>query len=249
MLKMLIVDDDWLISDSLKSLDDWHERNIDVVGTAENGKEAIFWMEKENLDIILTDIRMPEMDGIELTKHIYETESNIHVIIMSGYEEFSYAQKAMKYNAKGYVLKPIDTDELMDAVDRIEKDMNPSKNETTVSDNDPTTYHERMVLSAQSYIMSNLMKPLTLKEIASRLHLTDHYFGQVFKTVTGETFLSYLTRVRMEKACELTKNPSLKIYEIGSLVGYKDPKSFTKTFQRLYNVTPNEYRKKYFSNE
>ena len=202
MLKMLIVDDDWLISDSLKSLDEWHERNIDVVGTAENGKEAIFWMEKENLDIILTDIRMPEMDGIELTKHIYEKDSNIHVIIMSGYEEFSYAQKAMRYNAKGYILKPIDTDELMDAIDRIKMDINPVKNVEPEPAHDPTTYHERLVLSAQSYIMSNHMKPLTLKEIANRLHLTDHYFGQVFKSVTGETFLNYLTRIRMEKACE-----------------------------------------------
>lgn len=249
MLKMLIVDDDWLISDSLKSLDEWHERNIDVVGTAENGKEAIFWMEKENLDIILTDIRMPEMDGIELTKHIYEKEHNIHVIIMSGYEEFSYAQKAMRYNAKGYILKPIDTDELMDAIDRIKMDINPAKKIEPESDHDPSTYHERLVVGAQSYIMSNLMKPLTLKEIANRLHLTDHYFGQIFKSVTGETFLNYLTRVRMEKACELTKNPSLKIYEIGTLVGYKDPKSFTKTFQRLYNITPKEFRKQYFINK
>lgn len=249
MLKMLIVDDDWLISDSLKSMDEWHERNIDVVGTAENGKEAIFWIENEKLDIILTDIRMPEMDGIELTKYIYEKKSNIQVIIMSGYEEFSYAQKAMRYNAKGYVLKPIDTDELMDAIDRIQKDLNYPKNEGNESENEPTTYHERLVLSAQSYILTNLMKPLTLKEIANRLHLTDHYFGQVFKSVTGETFLNYLTRVRMEKARELTKNPNLKIYEIGTLVGYKDPKSFTKTFQRLYNMTPNEFRKQYFTSK
>ncbi|MEK5443480.1 response regulator transcription factor [Fredinandcohnia sp. FSL W7-1320] len=249
MLKMLIVDDDWLISDSLKSLDEWHERNIDVVGTAENGKEAIFWMEQENLDIILTDIRMPEMNGIELTKHIYERNSNIQVIIMSGYEEFSYAQKAMKYNAKGYVLKPIDTDELMETIDRIQKDINPMKNESSHPENEPTTYHDRLVLSAQSYILANLMKSLTLKEIANRLHLTDHYFGQVFKSVTGETFLNYLTRVRMEKASELTKNPNLKIYEIGSLVGYKDPKSFTKTFQKVFNMTPNEFRKQYFVNE
>ncbi|WP_453990078.1 response regulator transcription factor [Bacillus nitroreducens] len=248
MLKMLIVDDDWLISDSLKSMDEWHERNIDVVGTAENGKEALFWMENEKLDIILTDIRMPEMDGIELTKYIYEKELPIQVIIMSGYEEFSYAQKAMKYNAKGYILKPIDTDELMNAIDRILKDLPPHENEDTNTNDDPTTYHERLVLSAQSYILTNLGKPLTLKEIANRLHLTDHYFGQVFKSVTGETFLTYLTRVRMEKARELVKNPNLKIYEIGTLVGYKDPKSFTKTFQKIYQMTPNEYRKKYFAN-
>lgn len=247
MTKMLIVDDDWLISDSLKSLDEWYERNIDVVGTAENGKEAIFWLENEDLDIVLTDIRMPEMDGIALTKYIYENNTNVQVIVMSGYEEFSYAQKAMRYNAKGYVLKPIDTNELMDAIDRIRKEFNNVKNDDSEKNNEPSTYHERLVLSAQSYINTNLMKPLTLKEISSRAHLTDHYFGQIFKSVTGETFLSYLTRVRMEKAQELIKNPNLKIYEIGSIVGYTDPKSFTKTFQRLYNITPKEFRKQYFA--
>lgn len=247
MLKMLIVDDDWLISDSLRAMDEWNERGIDVVGTAENGKEALYWVEKENLDIILTDIRMPDMDGITLAKHIYENNKQIHVIIMSGYEEFSYAHNAIKYNAKGYVLKPIDTDELFEIVHRIQQEIQSKNQGKSPIESESKTYHERLVQSAKSYISTNFMKPLTLKDIAKRVHLTEHYFGQVFKLVTGETFMTYLTKVRMEKACELIKNPNLKNYEISQLVGYADPKYFTKMFQRMYGHTPKEFRKQHFN--
>ncbi|WP_249316802.1 response regulator [Bacillus sp. FJAT-50079] len=234
---MLIVDDDWLISDSLRSMDEWVENNVDVVGTASNGEEALYWLEKENLDLILTDIRMPHMDGISLTKHIYEHNPSINVIIMSGYEDFSYAHKAIKYNAKGYILKPIDVSELFEVVNRLQNNVSeePSQEEAT-------SYQDRMVISAKSYIRTNYMKAITLSDVAKRVHLTEHYFGQVFKSVSGETFMSYLTRVRLEKACQLLKNPTLKNYEVSELIGYTDSKYFAKTFQKRYGMTPKEYR-------
>ncbi|HWL26090.1 MAG TPA: response regulator [Ureibacillus sp.] len=243
---MLIVDDDWLISNSLMSMDEWNERNIDVIGTAENGNEAVYWMENEKLDIILTDIRMPNMDGIELTKHIYENSPGIHVVIMSGYEEFSYAHNALKYNAKGYILKPIDTIELFEVIDKILKELvTPNQDSSSIDEKSPT-YHERLVLSAKSYINANYMYPITLKEVSKRVHLTEHYFGQIFKSTTGESFIHFLTRIRMERACQLLKNPSLKYYEVSQQVGYNDPKYFTKLFQKKYELTPKEYRKQFF---
>jgi two-component system, response regulator YesN len=248
MKKMLIVDDDWLISNSLMSMDEWNERNIDVIGTAENGNEALYWMENEKLDIILTDIRMPHMDGIELTKHIYEHSPRIDVIIMSGYEEFSYAHNALKYNAKGYILKPIDTKELFGVIDKIQKELETAHEVSSSMDDDKSaTYHERLVLSAKSYINANYMNPITLKDVSKRVHLTEHYFGQIFKSTTSESFIHFLTRVRIEKAGQLLKNPCLKYYEISQQVGYTDPKYFTKMFQKIYGLTPKEYRKQFFN--
>ncbi|MDN3015603.1 response regulator [Paenibacillus sp. BSR1-1] len=244
MKKMLIVDDDWLISSSLMSMDEWQERNIDVVGTAESGKEALHWMENEKIDFILTDIRMPNMDGIELTKHIYEHSPGTHVIVMSGYEEFTYAHSALKYNAKGYILKPIDTNELFELIDRIQKESVIPKAKSMSYDKS-ASYHERLVLSAKSYIHANYMNPITLKDVSKRVHLTEHYFGQIFKSITSESFIQFLTRVRMERACQLLKKPNLKYYEISQQVGYNDPKYFTKMFQKQYGLTPKEYRKQF----
>ena len=248
MYKMLIVDDDWLISESLKTMDEWIENNIDVVGTAENGKEALFWLERENIDFILTDIRMPHMDGISLAKYIHEHMPSTHVIIMSGYEDFKYAQNAIKYNAKGYVLKPIDVSELFEIVNKIQKEMLLSdKLVPKKVKNESSTQQERLILSAKSYIHSNYMNPITLTEVANKFHLTEHYFGQIFKSVLGETFMTYLTNVRLERACTLLNNPALMVYKVSELIGYNDSKHFTKIFKKKYGVTPSEYRRKNIS--
>ncbi|MFC0471401.1 response regulator [Halalkalibacter kiskunsagensis] len=247
MNKMLIVDDDWMISDSLKTMDEWVDLNIDVVSTAENGQEALYWLEKESIDIILTDIRMPHMDGLALTKHILDHKLKPVVIIMSGYEEFSYAQKALRYNAKGYILKPIDINELFETVKRVQVELN-SQKQVPVENNSATavesqTHQERLITNTISYIHSNYMEPLTLKSLAERVHLSEQYLGQLFKTVTGESFLSYLTNHRMKRACDLLKNPVLKVYEVSEKIGYTDSKHFTKVFKKMYGYTPKEYRK------
>ncbi len=250
---MLIVDDDWMITDSLKHMDEWLDLNIDVVGSAENGEEALFWLQKEKVDIILTDIRMPEMDGISLTKHIYNEQIKTNVIIMSGFEEFTYAQEALRYNARGYLLKPIDIIELLETVNKVLQEYLAQPNQPIVDNieeiSQSQTQQERVITSTLNYINTNYMEPLTLKQLAQRVHLSDHYLGQLFKTVTGESFLKYLTNVRMEKARMFLGNPVLKIYEISERVGYTDPKHFMKVFKKTNGCTPKDYRQGFKSKQ
>jgi len=246
---LLIVDDEPLITESLSSMDEWSERNIRVVGTAATGHEALAWVERQKIDIVITDIQMPDMDGLELIQTLNESHSNISVIVISGYEKFEYAFTALKYKAKGYVLKPIDTDELFDIIDDIMTEL-PTANSATESDSEEgtyKTYHQQLVEKTIAHMQQNLSESLTLNEMAQLSCLTPHYFGQIFKAVTGEYYTNYLTRLRMEKACELLKNPELKNYEISSSIGYKDVKYFTRIFQKTYNMTPKEYRKRYFN--
>ncbi|WP_318617156.1 response regulator transcription factor [Sporosarcina sp. YIM B06819] len=245
MYKMLIVDDDWLIAESLKAMDGWIDYNIDVVGTAGNGKEALYWLDKVNIDFILTDIRMPHMDGISLAKYLHENMPSINVIIMSGYEDFSYAKSAIKYNVKGYVLKPIDVNELFELVNNVQKKISISDETAPLKvESGLTTQQERLILSAKSYIQSNYMNPITLINVANKFHLTEHYFGQIFKSISGETFITYLTKVRLDKACNLLNNPSITIYKVSELIGYTDSKHFTKVFKKSFGITPSEYRRK-----
>lgn len=244
MKKMLIVDDDWMITESLSTMDEWTANHIDIVGTASNGQEALYWLNKAGIDIVLTDIRMPSMDGLSLAKHIHENFPTIDVIIMSGYEDFSYAQSAIKHNVKGYILKPIDVNELLETVNKL-------KNETTIkssiemkeTESNLFTQQERLVLSAKSYINANYMKTITLTDIASKFHLTEHYFSQVFKSTEGRTFMAYLTHIRLEESCKLLENPSLTIYMVSESVGYSDSKYFSRIFRREYGVTPSQYRR------
>lgn len=244
--KLLIVDDEWIIADSLSSMEEWDERHIEVVGIAQNGYDAIRYLEAEPIGLVISDIRMPDMDGLQLLQYIYEEMSNTQVILISGYEDFTYARTALKYGAKGYILKPIDTDELLETVDRLLGSRNPETGADTeaVQPELPLTYHKEIVRKAMTYIQDHLHTPLSLSDVAETIHLTAHYFGQIFKSESGLLFNSYLTHVRMEKACELLKNSGLKIYEICEQVGYVDPKYFAKVFQKQFGMTPNEFRQK-----
>jgi YesN/AraC family two-component response regulator len=239
--KLLIVDDEWIIADSLSSMDEWGERRIQVVGTAGNGYEAIRMLEEQSIDLVITDIRMPDMDGLQLLQYVYEAMPQTNVILISGYEDFRYAQQALAYQAKGYVLKPIDTDELLEIVDRILSQW-PAELANSPDQDLPRTYRESIIDNAKQFIQNNLNRPLALSDAASHVHLTPHYFGQLFKTECGILFNTYLTQVRMEKACELLQRTDMKIYQICELVGYIDSKYFAKVFQKTYGMTPNEYR-------
>jgi len=240
---LLIADDERLISESLSAMNEWKERGIEVVGIAFSGKEVLAWLDRTNIDFLITDIRMPDMDGLELLQYLYEHKPDIRTIIISGYEEFAYVKSALKYKAEGYVLKPIDTDELLAIVDELLADQDADKPITSATEFIPKTYHETVVERAISFIHDNLEKDIGLRDVAENFHLTTHYFGQVFKSVTGQTFLSFLTRLRMEKACELLKNPEFTQYGVGEQVGYKDPRYFSKVFQKTYSMSPREYRR------
>ncbi|MNI19375.1 putative response regulatory protein [compost metagenome] len=242
--KMLIVDDEWMISDSLSSMDEWKERNIEVIGTASNGEEAIKWLERESVDFMITDIHMPDMDGLQLLQYAYENKPRLQTVVISGHAEFAYARKAVNYKALGYVLKPLDMDELLAIIDdSIAKTSAAQVNlETTPAEIVPRTYHESIVQKAKAFMHSNLDKPLSLSDTAEAVHLTPHYFGQMFKTIAGETFVAYLTKIRMERACELLKNPELRHYDICTQVGYVDSHYFAKVFQKTYAMSPKEYR-------
>ncbi|WP_078552467.1 response regulator transcription factor [Bacillus alkalicellulosilyticus] len=121
--KLLLVDDEQLIVKSLLKTIAWEELHCTVVGTARNGKEALKKYQQFAPDIVITDIRMPVMDGIELLKNIKEINPKSKAIILSGYDEFSYARDAMKYGASDYILKPIDYDELYRSVEKISKEI------------------------------------------------------------------------------------------------------------------------------
>lgn len=120
--KVLIADDEPLILMNLTQIIDWNSLNCTVAGTAQNGQEALEFLEKERFDIVLTDISMPMVTGIDLLKQIQKLPYKPITVLISGYDEFEYAREGLKNNALDYILKPIDYDELQECMNRaIEK--------------------------------------------------------------------------------------------------------------------------------
>lgn len=122
MYKVLLVDDEELIREAISENIKWEKHGFEFVGACENGKEAIKKIEQEVPDLLITDICMPYMDGMELTKYVYERYPLMKVIIISGYDEFEYAKTAVKYKVLEYILKPITAYELTELLDRIRMD-------------------------------------------------------------------------------------------------------------------------------
>ncbi len=113
MYKILIVDDEPFILDGLRHIIDWEEYDLEIIGEASYGSEALEIIDKNNIDILITDIRMPFMDGFELIRQIRERDLDIKCIILSGYDDFSYVKEAVQLGIENYILKPISKGELI----------------------------------------------------------------------------------------------------------------------------------------
>lgn len=128
MKKVMLVDDEIYITEGLKALIDWESMGLEVVQTADSGEEAIKKFNKNPVDIIVTDINMPGKTGLELVKELKETGQNVKFIILSGYDEFLYAKKAIEYGVENYILKPIDEEELEAALQKLLANIAKEKN-------------------------------------------------------------------------------------------------------------------------
>ena len=127
MLRLIIVDDEKIIRETIHHLINWNSLGIEVVGVCKNGLEAYDAIIDEYPDIVLTDIKMPGLSGLELIEKLNQTHEQIHFIILSGYEEFDYAKQAMRYGVRHYLLKPCNEQQIITAVTETVKEIHSSK--------------------------------------------------------------------------------------------------------------------------
>lgn len=132
MWKVIIADDENLICRLVQALVDWTALDMEVVATAENGLEALEYIGKYEPDILITDIRMPGCDGLELIKQAREKKAELEIVVISGYAHFEYARTAMSYGVENYILKPIKQEELLETLQRIRNRLDERKQEKNI---------------------------------------------------------------------------------------------------------------------
>lgn len=123
MYQVLIADDEPMIREGLCSLIPWHQYGFHVLGTAQNGKEALHMYQRLKPDVMVVDVRMPEMGGLELIHTIRQTDSTTRFIILTGHADFTYAKEALTYRVDGYLLKPLDEEELIPLLKQIQAEL------------------------------------------------------------------------------------------------------------------------------
>lgn len=258
MYKVLLADDEGLVRELLKKNLELSDLPVQVVATAGNGREALKKAEELKPDIIISDIVMPFMNGLEFLSQLQERNLTAKILIISGYDEFEYAQKAISLGVSEYLLKPFLPQELFAAVNKMIEQLNQEKvseinwQERGVSGKeiDQIEILDRKgpqavqaVRAAQCYIKDHLQDGrLSIDETAEVVHFSVSYLRQIFKEVTGDNFNEYLIRKRMEKAAKLLCTTSLKIQEIAEACGYDDQRYFASSFKKQYGCTPTKFK-------
>ena len=241
MLKVLVVEDEEMIRKGIVLTVDWAALDCVVVGEAANGEEALQAARRYEPPLIITDLKMPKMDGIEMLQKLREQGCTAPAIILTAYDSFEYARSAMRLGAVDFLLKPFHDGELEQAVLTLQKNLQAQSAHEIVLPKKGG--QSRYVLSAMDYIAENYANPsLTVGMVAQALGLSEGHLSHLFKKETEQTLLSYLTRYRIHKSMELLRDCRRKVYEVAESVGYRDIAYFSATFKRLTGVSPSEYQ-------
>lgn len=119
MIKMMIVDDEPVIREGMMNIIDWENLGVEIVGTASNGRDGLAKAIDKKPDIVITDIRMPVVDGIRFSAELRDKLPKVRIVFLTGYSDFEYSRHAIRVNAADYLLKPVNTEELIDLVQRL----------------------------------------------------------------------------------------------------------------------------------
>lgn len=364
MIKVFLVEDETIIRQGIRNNIDWGAHGLELVGEAEDGEYAYPMILKSRPDILLTDVKMPFMDGLELSRLVKKSLPNIKIIILSGYNEFDYAKEAIKIGISDYLLKPITSASLVDALKRVAETIREERERTRLleryfvsyekytefldktdysgvdrkliedflklgsveecgpfideyfaavgehnykslllrqymtvdifycvqeflkslkveTDEIPETLRDikeipkviggvettvaylkalfhfalsardkcsndrygNLIREARAYIAEHFARSdFSLNMISAHIGVSSSYFSSIFKQEMGQSFVEYLTKVRIDKACELLKCTNLRTAEIGESVGYNDPHYFSATFKKIMGQSPKDYK-------
>ncbi len=244
MKKMVIVDDESIVVEGIKAILKRIDADVEVVGSAQDGMQAQRVIRNIVPDIVITDIRIPYIDGLSLIESCREYCPDTAFIIISGYQEFEYARRALLLGVMDYITKPVTIDKLNSALDRVLKkngeEPEPDGEENVIEEVKPESGH-KSIDQILAYVDKNYNKDIGLTELSELVGMSPAYLSVLFKDTVGKSYIKYLTGIRMEKACKLLAEGN-KVSVVASMVGINDVHYFGETFKKNIGKTPREYR-------
>lgn len=246
MIRVVIADDEQTIREGLKRQLMESQLDLQVEALAENGEEALRLIEKIRPELILLDINMPKINGLDLVESIMKLNPLCRIIIISGYDEFEYAQRAVQLGVFDYLLKPVNIATLKTTVAKAMEQYQArlwEVNQLKMS-MDPVAEMEHSLDTVLSYIQKNYVDPdLNLTSMAEHFHTSVSYLSRLIKKQSGLSFSEMLLQLRMEQAKKLLHDKKgHMIYEVATLVGYSSQHYFCRTFKEYAGFSPTDYR-------
>lgn len=243
MYKVVIIDDEPIIVEGLSRSIPWEKWDCEVVATANDGMEGQEVIRKEQPNIIFSDISMPGLDGLTMVAGLKSEFENMEISILTGFRDFDYAQQAIRLGVTRFLLKPSNMDELEEAVETMSNNLKKKHIEPeSKSEQHENNASSFIVKNALQYLEENYDKKITLCELAEKVYVSQWHLSKLLNKHTGQNFSEILNHIRIEKAKELLKDPSLRIGDIAEKVGFMDMAHFSRVFKKMCSVSANEYR-------
>lgn len=244
MLKVLIVDDERYVCEGLIKALDWEALGFEKPLSAANGEDAVEIIRHSSIDLVITDVKMPMMDGIGLARYINKFYARINMIFISAYDEFQYARQAIEFGVKSYLLKPVEKEMLKDTVVRI-MNLKDFKQDNAVMEFDSEDVNTILVRKVQKYILDNFDRKISLSEVAEQMFISPQHLCKKFKKITGMQFVDYVLNIKVKKAKRLIMNSNIKVKDLAIQLGFNDYTYFCKVFKKYEGMSPLQYRSKF----
>ncbi len=231
----MIADDEQMIREGLEQMLQGFHLPLQLVGSAKNGKEALAMAEVLQPDVILTDICMPKLSGLDFIRALQGQKQNAKIIIISGFHEFDYARQAISLGVQDYLLKPLQESELRMAMEKAVTNMEVLP---MLDQNNSSLIGECLQILKNNYSDSNL----DLSMVAKELLVHPDTLSRKLKKETGASFVEWLTKIRIQTAIDLITQGQYALYEVAEMVGYSNPHYFSAAFKNYTGKSPKYYK-------
>lgn len=252
MYRLIVIDDDIDAVNTLSKGFPWEQSGFSQVASFQEGKSALEWLRTHTVDLILCDIKMPQMNGIELARQLHSMHRREKIIFISGYKDFEYARKALEYGVCRYCIKPVTFREMLKTIQEVREELEREQVALPSGDEEPSegaaagksrSISDIKIERIRRYI-GEYYASVTLNQLAEYLQMNTTYLSHYFKEKTGEKLFDYITEVRLNAALELLKtSPGLNVAEVAEKVGYMNAVSFSRSFKKRFGVPPSEAQK------
>lgn len=245
MYRVLIVEDEDIIRKGIAYTFDWLSMGCTIVGEAVNGKEGMEKIEELKPDIVLVDIMMPMMDGLQMIKEASQ-KCQFKPIIMTSYADFEYAKQAIDLGVAAYLMKPVDEEELNKSIKKTIEEI-VKDNKIKQLDEKNTIYVKTQVDNdyVQHIIdvtMENYASKISIEMFSEEMGVSASYLSRKFKEATGATYLDFLNKFRVQQAVKLLETGKYKIYQVSDMTGFTDYKHFNAVFKRYTGQAPSDFQ-------
>ncbi len=259
MYRIVICEDEFTVRRGLVMTTPWNDMNCEVIGEADNGKDGLEMILRLTPDIVISDIQMPIMDGLEMMEKVNESYQPAF-IVLSAFSHFEYAQKALKLGAIDYLLKPFKDEDLANAIDlaksSIDRIIRIKDSFNAQLENDPQNRIEKYlstsikskhenIIKIIEYVHTYYNEDISVLSASDQIMMSESYVNRLFREETDYTFHEYLTLYRIKKACEMLRESNVRISEVSSSVGYKDQRYFSVVFKKYMGLTPKAYKENF----